>query len=137
MAEEIRRDGGEAAALAGDVTADDFPGRCVKAAVDAFGTIDHPGQQRGCAAPCCPAEMPAPVVPCLHSACRPPLSNVFIAVTVPHLLVQIVQSVEIWDAWQSVCWMRTWLASSSALQAVLQQLDDSMAVWTQASHGTA
>lgn len=40
VAEEIRRDGGEAAALAGDVTADDFPARCVKAAVDSFGTID-------------------------------------------------------------------------------------------------
>ena len=40
MAEEIRRDGGEAAALAGDVTADDFPACCVKAAVDKFGTID-------------------------------------------------------------------------------------------------
>lgn len=40
VAEEIRRDGGKAAALAGDVTADDFPARCVAAAVDKFGTID-------------------------------------------------------------------------------------------------
>ncbi|KAK9838142.1 hypothetical protein WJX81_003650 [Elliptochloris bilobata] len=40
VAEEIRRDGGEAAALAGDVTAEEFPARCVKAAVDSFGTID-------------------------------------------------------------------------------------------------
>ncbi|CAL8464475.1 g4010 [Coccomyxa elongata] len=40
VAAEIRSQGGEAISLAGDVTAEDFPARCVKATVDAFGTID-------------------------------------------------------------------------------------------------
>lgn len=40
VAKEIREQGGEAVSLAGDVTAEEFPQRCVKAAVDAFKTID-------------------------------------------------------------------------------------------------
>ncbi|KAK9905057.1 hypothetical protein WJX75_008788 [Coccomyxa subellipsoidea] len=40
VAAGIRSRGGEAISLAGDVTAEEFPARCVKAAVEAFGTID-------------------------------------------------------------------------------------------------
>ncbi len=40
MAGEIRKAGGQAIAVSGDVTAEDFPGKCVKATVDAFGGID-------------------------------------------------------------------------------------------------
>ncbi len=40
VAEAIKRDGGDAAALAGDVTADDFPERCIGAAMDKWGTVD-------------------------------------------------------------------------------------------------
>ncbi len=40
VAEAIKRDGGDAAALAGDVTADDFPKRCIGAAMDKWGTVD-------------------------------------------------------------------------------------------------
>lgn len=40
VAAEIREAGGEAVSVSGDVTAEEFSGRCVKAAVDAFGTID-------------------------------------------------------------------------------------------------
>ncbi len=40
VAAGIRSRGGEAISLAGDVTAEEFPACCVKAAVEAFGTID-------------------------------------------------------------------------------------------------
>lgn len=40
VAAGIRSRGGEAISLAGDVTAEEFPARCVKAAVEAFGAID-------------------------------------------------------------------------------------------------
>ncbi|CAK0783378.1 hypothetical protein CVIRNUC_006577 [Coccomyxa viridis] len=40
IAHEIESQGGEAISLAGDVTAEDFPRRCVEAAVKHFGTID-------------------------------------------------------------------------------------------------
>ena len=40
VAQEIKSQGGEAIALAGDVTAEGFPQRCVEATVKAFGTID-------------------------------------------------------------------------------------------------
>jgi len=40
VAEAIKRDGGDAAALAGDGTADDFPKRCIGAAMDKWGTVD-------------------------------------------------------------------------------------------------
>lgn len=40
VAGEIRKAGGQAIAVSGDVTAEDFPGKCVKATVDAFGGID-------------------------------------------------------------------------------------------------
>jgi 3-oxoacyl-[acyl-carrier protein] reductase len=38
--DEIRRSGGKAAHLAGNITAPDFPGRLVKAALEAFGGLD-------------------------------------------------------------------------------------------------
>lgn len=40
VANEIRKAGGQAIAVGGDVTAMDFPEKCVKATVDAFGQID-------------------------------------------------------------------------------------------------
>ncbi|CAL5220703.1 g2759 [Coccomyxa viridis] len=40
VAQEIKSQGGEAIAVAGDVTAADFPQRCVEATVQRFGTID-------------------------------------------------------------------------------------------------
>ncbi len=40
VAQEIKSQGGDAIALAGDVTAEDFPRRCVEATVKQYGTID-------------------------------------------------------------------------------------------------
>lgn len=40
VANEIRKAGGQAIAVGGDVTAMDFPDKCVKATIDAFGQID-------------------------------------------------------------------------------------------------
>ncbi len=40
VTKEVCQAGGEAIAVAGDVTAEDFPRRVVSAAVDAFGGID-------------------------------------------------------------------------------------------------
>ncbi|GAA5827876.1 hypothetical protein JCM11251_007712 [Rhodosporidiobolus azoricus] len=41
VVDEIKRAGGEAIAVGGDVTAEDFPKKIVEATVEAFGTIDH------------------------------------------------------------------------------------------------
>ena len=40
VAREIESHGGEAIAVAGDVTTADFPQRCVEATVKRFGTLD-------------------------------------------------------------------------------------------------
>ena len=40
VAQEIQSQGGEAIAIAGDVTAADFPQRCIEATVQRFGTLD-------------------------------------------------------------------------------------------------
>eukprot|EP00884_Botryococcus_braunii_P002497 jgi/Botrbrau1/12248/Bobra.0361s0011.1 len=40
VANDIRKAGGQAIAVGGDVTAEEFPAKCVKATVDAFGQID-------------------------------------------------------------------------------------------------
>ena len=53
VAAEIRKAGGEAVSLAGDVTAEEFPGRCVETAVDAFGTIDILINNAGAGSPRC------------------------------------------------------------------------------------
>ena len=87
VAEEIRRDGGEAAALAGDVTADDFPGRCIKAAVDAFGTIDILVNNAGARLlPCRDAGAWSPLPMFLHAAHHCALCS-----SPPHLLKPVVQ----------------------------------------------
>ncbi|KAL8291385.1 hypothetical protein RQP46_002363 [Phenoliferia psychrophenolica] len=41
VADEIKKAGGEAIAVGGDVTAEDYPAKLVKATVDAFGGINH------------------------------------------------------------------------------------------------
>ena len=40
VADRIRSTGGEAIAVTGDVTADEFPGKVVKATLDKYGGID-------------------------------------------------------------------------------------------------
>ncbi len=63
VAKEIESQGGEAIAIAGDVTAADFPQKCVEATVQRFGTIDILINNAGTAPACSLLDATLPVTP--------------------------------------------------------------------------